>query len=336
MRASLGLVLVASLAAAPRAAAQDAPARRELLALDERATAAWLYRFHVPDADHRGVSRAESMRALGHAAALLDASQRAAQALRTAGADEPAALLEERIEDLAGTLCPELPIAEARRRLLRRREHARLATECATTRDLIGGVGLYADRLNVVWEGVLERAPHDCVVARRVSATHIREALDQLRELRVIVASLVMEEERRELLAELRAVPHTAAAIAAGSSRDLPTSLSGLFPPVAIVRYELAAEDLRSPDAAVRRRAVTEVSAAARALVSSPNPRAVELRRLRAAERQLERALAAWRSGASEASVVRKLDAARGTSDRDEVVAYLTEQLRDAQAACSR
>src|SRR5262245_46156827 len=95
-------------------AAAQSPARPALFALDDRAIEAWRYAFRTLNYGYPGASRAESMRALGHAAGLLDASARAVAALRAAGATAQADELEATRQGLAEAMCPGVSDARTR------------------------------------------------------------------------------------------------------------------------------------------------------------------------------------------------------------------------------
>lgn len=338
--ASFAFVALASLAAP--AAGQEpvpiqGPAARALFALDDRANEAWMYGLHVLSPGYPGASAAESQRALAHGARLIAASSDAAAALEGTGRADTVALLAESATSLGQSLCPEVP-REGWPDLLRASERAFVIPDCETTSSLIEAVRDHASDVSSVLREATQDAPRDCAFVRRIEARHLRSAVEQARVVIAAAHSINIPEERRESVSELRKLGAAVRRPGAAPGRLLapaPRSLGETFPAPLVERYGAA---LAAWSAAItpeeRTRLGPAVAAAARALASAPNPLAARIVRLGRSAAALERALGAWRAGASEPVVSRALSAARGDPDIDDIVDDLVERLREPWASC--
>lgn len=317
--------------AAPRARAQtsaDEAAERALLALDDAAHAAFLYGVRTLAPGYDGPSRAESVRALGHAVALLRATELAIVALERADAREAVAALREARATLIDLACPDEP--GALHGNTRARDFASLTETCATTSDIVQAVREHVGAVREALDALAERRP-TCPLVRALAARELRGAVETVRARLATEASMHDPAERAEIVAELREVVATLARPDDGRAfPPPPPSIQHVFEARALARYATAHAAYARDDGPRARRAL---ASAISALVRSPDPSRAALATLARDVRAFEEALVAYRAGAGLADVETRLASSSDDPEVRDAAAALVPRLREAVCA---
>jgi hypothetical protein len=315
------------------AQAQDAlpeDVRRALFALDDRALDADRYEREVFEG-YEGPSVRESQRALGHAAALTEASERVMAALRAASMDDEADDLAENLRLMREEMCPEL--AESEWSLLSSAAgRARMIPLCQTSSYLIHALRTYAEAPEGLIRELAPRFPTDCDLARRALGVRVENAarFANAELMRAISDIGQRAEDRRATVEDLRADARRP-----DEAHTQPDSHD--FAPALVQRYYDALRAMsQATDAHARAQAEREVADAARALASSADPRVAERELLRRAQHSLDEARRALAGGANHRAVVRSIEGARGYETLDDELPPLIAEANAIAARCPR